>query len=84
MNCAPHSISFGKECNYCHDRGHWKAESPVLKSRVNHTGWKQDKPAAVNSPVRKVSVVSKETSDSVKPETEKYLVLKLLYWMGLC
>ena len=69
MNCAPHSVDFGQKCNYCHDWGHWKAECPVLKSRVNRTGWKQVKPDGLSAPARKVSVVSEELRDSVKPET---------------
>ena len=72
INCAPRSVGVGQECNYCHERGHWKAECPVLKNGVNHSGWKKVKPAALSAPVMKVSVVSEELRDSVKPETEKY------------
>ena len=71
-NYASCSVGVGQECNYCHERGHWKAECPVLKSRVNHSGWKKVKPAALSAPVMKVLVVSEELCDSVKPETEKY------------
>uniref|UniRef100_A0A671UNG2 SCAN box domain-containing protein n=1 Tax=Sparus aurata TaxID=8175 RepID=A0A671UNG2_SPAAU len=71
-NYAPRSVGVGQERNYCHERGHWKAEYPVLKNRVNHSGWKKVKPAALSAPVRKFSVVSEEQRDSVKPETEKY------------
>ena len=72
MNCAPRSVDFGQECNYCHDLGHWKAVCPVLKNRVNPSRWKKAKPAALSAPVKKVSVVSEELRDSVKLETDKY------------
>ena len=57
-----------------------KAEFPVLKDRVNHSGWKKVKPAALSAPV---SVVYEELHDSVKLETEKYSGFETFVWMGL-
>ncbi|KAG1932777.1 hypothetical protein F2P79_020923 [Pimephales promelas] len=44
------SADHDTSCNYCHDRGHWKTECPVLQSR-NKFNKHQVKPAAAAAPV---------------------------------
>lgn len=45
---------FGQACNYCHGDGHWKAECPLMKSKLACTG-KQVKPAALTIPAQEIS-----------------------------
>lgn len=54
---------FCQVCNYCHERHHRKAELALAHPSLSHV---DVKPAALNDPVRKVSVVSMEVIDSVK------------------
>ncbi|CAJ1087102.1 uncharacterized protein LOC117532417 [Xyrichtys novacula] len=43
----------GNLCNYCHEKGHWKADCPVLKAK---TRGMRAKPAAFAAPVQSCSV----------------------------
>lgn len=45
-------------CNYCHERGHWKTECPVLRNRGGHFGAKNVKPAAFTALARRKLSVS--------------------------
>lgn len=34
FNRGPRFVGLGLVCNYCHEKGHWKADCPVLKAKV--------------------------------------------------
>uniref|UniRef100_A0A3B5B1E3 SCAN box domain-containing protein n=1 Tax=Stegastes partitus TaxID=144197 RepID=A0A3B5B1E3_9TELE len=51
----PGQFKFSTSCNYCHERGHWKADCPVLQFR-NQEGKPVVKPAALAVPVISVGV----------------------------
>jgi len=69
------SDGFGLVCNYCHEKGHWRTDCPVLRSR-GHPGGKHVEPAALSAPVREGPVVPIEVVDTVKSGTEKYAGLE--------
>lgn len=66
FNRGPRAVGFGLVCNYCHEKGHWKAGCR------SHTGGKYAKPVSLSAPVRHVPVVSEQVVDLVKPKTEKF------------
>ena len=57
---------FDDVCNYCHERGHWKADCTWLKSRFNRGGNTFPKPAALSVPIRNLPVVSNKVLEAVK------------------
>ncbi|KAL3967153.1 FMS-like tyrosine kinase 1 [Sarotherodon galilaeus] len=61
----------GQACNYCHGDGHWKAECPLLRSKLARTG-KQVKPVALTIPAREISVVSQDMPVLTKSDSESY------------
>ena len=66
----------GRVCNYCHKRGHWKADCHLLKQRPKSSTFEAQvrhvKPAALSAPARKAPVVSEELAQSSKYETRDY------------
>ena len=60
------SGGFVDVCNYCHERGHWKADCTWLKSRFNRGGNTFPKPAALSVPIRNLPVVSNKVLEAVK------------------
>uniref|UniRef100_A0A3B4ZKQ1 Gypsy retrotransposon integrase-like protein 1 n=1 Tax=Stegastes partitus TaxID=144197 RepID=A0A3B4ZKQ1_9TELE len=52
---ARRQFDFNTTCNYCRERGHWKADCPALKAR-NQVGEPVVKPAALAVPVNSVGV----------------------------
>ena len=70
-NRGSRSGGFDEVCNYCHERGHWKADCPSLKSRFNRGGNTFAKPAALSVPVRQLPV-SNKVLDAVEPENGNF------------
>lgn len=67
FNRGPRFGGLGLVCNYCHEKGHWKSDCPVLKSKSRTVG-KYTKPVALSVPVKHIPVVSEQVIDPVKPE----------------
>ena len=65
-NRISRSGGFDDVCNYCRERGHWKADCTWLKSRFNRGGNTFPKPAALSVPIRNLPVVSDKVLEAVK------------------
>lgn len=55
------SSDSGNICNYCHEKGHWKADCPVLKGKAR--GTRTVKPVAFVAPVKGGGVLSSQPCD---------------------
>lgn len=71
FNRFPRSVGLGLVCNYCHEKGHWKADCSVLRNKSRTFG-KFAKPVALSAPVRHISIVSEQKVHPVKPVNDTF------------
>lgn len=72
MTCGPRSVGSSQDCHYCHERGHWKSECPVLRNRVHCSGSWRVKPAVCTVSVAEVPMITEGLLESAASEAEKY------------